>query len=323
MGSLRTMASISPHNAFFRATFGQPRIAASLLRAVLSPDLAARIDFGALEARPEHFVDPKLSDRETDLLFRAPIDGNDAFVYLLFEHQSSVERMMAWRVLQYMVRIWDRWRRDHPRAACLPLIVPVVIYHGRRRWSAPLRFEQLVATAGGISVASPQTPSFSYVLFNLRDLSTQQIGELAVAASVKLFLLVLKHIHDERLPQLLHGWHELIREAVLADPGGLRLLEVLLTYLAASGAGMNETELVQCGKAVGHQGEEVAMTLAQQLVKKGIEQGKHGLVLRLLRLRFGELPAWAEQRMRDGTADDVERWAERILTASSLEEVLA
>jgi len=58
-------------------------------------------------------------------------------------------------------------------------------------------------------------------------------------------------------------------------------------------------------------------------IEQGIEQGNRQLVTRLLRLRFGELPAWAEQRVLDGTASDIDRWAERVLTASTVEEALS
>jgi hypothetical protein len=49
-------------------------------------------------------------------------------VYLLFEHQSAppTEGRMAERMLHYQVRIWGRWRADHPKARTLPMILPIV-----------------------------------------------------------------------------------------------------------------------------------------------------------------------------------------------------
>ena len=37
--------------------------------------------------------------------------------------------------------------------------------------------------------------------------------------------------------------------------------------------------------------------------------------------RFGEIPAWAEERLNKATGKELEQWADRILDASSLEEV--
>ena len=60
-------------------------------------------------------------------------------------------------------------------------------------------------------------------------------------------------------------------------------------------------------------------------VKQGIEQGvKQGIeqtLRRLLRVRFGGLPAWMEARIESASVDDLEAWSERVLTAASLEEV--
>ena len=106
----------TPHDAVFRQIFGVPANAASQLRAVLPPDLAARLDLGRLARVPESFVDEALKWRHSDLLFTAPLDGRDVYVYVLVEHQSSDDPLMAFRMLRYVTRIWDQHLRDHPRA---------------------------------------------------------------------------------------------------------------------------------------------------------------------------------------------------------------
>src|SRR5262245_22747576 len=79
----------SPHDGVFRRIFGVPANAASQLRAVLPGDLAARLDLDRLAPVPGSFVDDDLRRRHSDVLFTAPLDGRDAFVYVLVEHQSS------------------------------------------------------------------------------------------------------------------------------------------------------------------------------------------------------------------------------------------
>ena len=85
-------------------------------RAVLPAGLAGRLDLDRLTRVPASFVDEALKWRYSDLLFTAPLDGRDAFVYLLVEHQSSADPLMAFRMLRYVTRIWDHHLRDHPRA---------------------------------------------------------------------------------------------------------------------------------------------------------------------------------------------------------------
>jgi predicted transposase/invertase (TIGR01784 family) len=85
----------------FRRIFGAPENMASQLRAVLPPGLAGRLDLGRLTRVPGSFVDEALRWRHSDLLFAAPLDGRDAFVYVLVEHQSSADPLMAFRMLRY------------------------------------------------------------------------------------------------------------------------------------------------------------------------------------------------------------------------------
>jgi flagellar biosynthesis/type III secretory pathway protein FliH len=56
-------------------------------------------------------------------------------------------------------------------------------------------------------------------------------------------------------------------------------------------------------------------------VKKGIRQGEAQMLLRQLSLRFGDLPQSAREQVESADADTLLRWSERILTASTLDEV--
>jgi hypothetical protein len=57
--------------------------------------------------------------------------------------------------------------------------------------------------------------------------------------------------------------------------------------------------------------------------EQGIKEGERALVRRQLTLRFGKLPAGAERRIARASLAELERWAERVLTASSLAAVFA
>ncbi|MDX9722742.1 MAG: DUF4351 domain-containing protein [Myxococcota bacterium] len=61
----------------------------------------------------------------------------------------------------------------------------------------------------------------------------------------------------------------------------------------------------------------------QKGIEEGIEKGQRGVVRRLLTRRFGALPTWAQERLDQGSAAQLELWAERILDEETLEAVLA
>lgn len=62
--------------------------------------------------------------------------------------------------------------------------------------------------------------------------------------------------------------------------------------------------------------------LRQQGRKEGEQKGERKILVKLLRLRFGELSEAAVARIRAAKPRQIERWAERVLTARSLDEVL-
>jgi hypothetical protein len=56
-------------------------------------------------------------------------------------------------------------------------------------------------------------------------------------------------------------------------------------------------------------------------VERGIRQGEAQMLLRQLTLRFGVLPQSAHAQVQSADADTLLRWSERVLTASTLDEV--
>jgi predicted transposase YdaD len=71
---------------------------------------------------------------------------------------------------------------------------------------------------------------------------------------------------------------------------------------------------------------EAAMTIAEQLRQEGLQEGlqrQRALLRRLIVLKFGELHPSLHQRLAQADFDALDRLAERVVTASSLEELLA
>jgi hypothetical protein len=58
--------------------------------------------------------------------------------------------------------------------------------------------------------------------------------------------------------------------------------------------------------------------------REAIQQGERKLLLRLLRRRFGaEVDGETERRVAAAPAEQIEVWAERVLSATTLAELLA
>jgi len=174
----------SPHDALFKETFGQADIARSELELVLPTEVQSHFDLATLAVRPGSFVDEELQQVHSDLLYAvATKDGGEGLVYILFEHQSSQDPTMAFRLLRYMVRVWERWLRDHPESKTLPIVLPVLLHHGDGRWrTAPDFASMLDAGPELLDAVRPFQPMFRFVLDDLASLSLETLASRALHA---------------------------------------------------------------------------------------------------------------------------------------------
>ncbi len=77
--------------------------------------------------------------------------------------------------------------------------------------------------------------------------------------------------------------------------------------------------------------QEMKMSMAEWWKKEGLEegrkegrkQGETSLLKRQLRRRFDELPKWIDQRLEQASRQELEGWAERVLDAKRLEDVIS
>ena len=140
---------MAKHDALFKRIFSAPEHAAGELRTMLPGSLVAQLDLDSLEVVEGSFVSKELRLRHTDLLFRVPFreprhGQRYVYVYVLLEHQSRADPDMPFRILEYVVRIWAKLRADEPRRGTLPLVLPLVVHHGARAWSAPTSVHAMV-----------------------------------------------------------------------------------------------------------------------------------------------------------------------------------
>ena len=55
---------------------------------------------------------------------------------------------------------------------------------------------------------------------------------------------------------------------------------------------------------------------------EGQAEGSAGLLLKLLQLKFGQLPESVVGRVQSAEIEELDRWGERVLSAQSLEDIL-
>ena len=158
-----------------RWLFRQKENVQGLIR-ILAEELEEHLDFQRLTVLNRSFVDDTLRDLQSDMVFSVPFrdttQGEDVTVYILIEHQSTVDRMMGFRLLFYMCQIWNEQRSALERSRVpksrwrLRPIIPIVYYTGSQRWEMPL---SLSAVMDVPEVLSRFVPRFDTLFLGVKD----------------------------------------------------------------------------------------------------------------------------------------------------------
>jgi len=258
----------NPHDALFKETLSDRKIARSFFESYLPADLLSHIDLEGLEICKESFVEEELREVRCDLLYRTAIDGKPGYVYFLFEHKSYADPDVALQLLGYMSRIWGLHRKQQGGGA-LPVIVPLVLYHGRDAWNAG---EELI---GRFDNPPPCTlryiPNFHFLLIDLSRFSDEEIrGEVMLRATMMLFKYAFRPDYQQKL----HEIFSLLQE-LMGQETGLKCLETVIRYVFATleGAEVDTLKQIVDESLSVEKGEFVMTTIAEALFNKGLQQG--------------------------------------------------
>ncbi len=321
----------TPHDRLFHYVFSNPIHAEGELRTLLPAELSRRVDWSTLEALPTRLVDQKLAERRSDILFRAKLDGREVLLYLLLEHQSTADPLMVFRLLVYVVKIWEQYLREHPGAQRLPAVLPMVLHHSERGWTAPTNLRELIdLDHDTFSLCAPHLPTFGLLL---DDISKQEDDELrgrAMTDLARLTLLCLRSLPRSPQPVAdLRRWFDLCA-SVLSAADGTAAFSALARYILFT----TETERADLHAFAGELGpkaEEVIMTGAQMLIAEGRAEGraegkaegKAEALLKLLSAKFGTPSEAVVTRVQSASIDELDRWFDGALTAETLDAVFA
>jgi hypothetical protein len=156
-----------PHDAMFKQFFSQPRNAQEIFKSRLPEAVSSALDWPTLTLQPGSFVKSDLHQTHSDLLFTAELEGGPIFLYLLFEHQTSVDESMPLRLLAYMLEIWLQHREQYPKAK-LPPIIPFLLHQGPDKWSVSTEFVEMLAIPASLKhLLTAYQPNFHYSLLDL------------------------------------------------------------------------------------------------------------------------------------------------------------
>ena len=332
------------HDALYHRLFSHPGMVAQLLREFVAGPWLDGLDLDGMERLNAHFHAGTGERREGDMIWRIPRrGGEDAYLVLLLEFQSTPDHWMALRALVYTGLLWQHLVKEGrlPPGGGLPPVLPVVLYNGDRRWLAPLALRDLIGLPGD----SPPWRWQPDLRYHLVDEGAFPDEALAGRDTLPALLFRLENSPDpERVVALAdavlawfarHPGFEALRPAFAALLGGLMgplapgvgvpdgLLEVrnMLATRAETWKQQWLREGRQEGERMGRrEGERMGRREGERM---GRREGEAALLLRLLERRFGALPDRVRERIANADTPALEEWGLRVLDAGSLDDILA
>jgi predicted transposase YdaD len=322
----------------YKRLFAHREMVADLLAFVDEP-WVAEVEFETLERVSASYVSDDFREREDDIIWRARWRGGWLYVYLLLEFQSTVDRFMAVRILVYVGMLYQdliRGKQLTP-SGLLPPVLPIVLYNGQRKWTAAREVSELVESVpGGLEAYRPQ---MRYCLLEER---AYQDAELASMRNLVAALFRLENSREPedvvRILEALIEWLQAPGQADLrrAFVGWFRQvliprrmpdaeipeIEDLQEFRTMLAERVKEWERQWMRKGLQEGRQKGLQEGLQEGRQEGRQEGGAEFLLRLLSRKFGPLDAGIRQRIAQADTDRLLEWAERVLTAERLEDVL-
>lgn len=334
---------MADHDRGYKILFAQPKLVEDLLRGFVQEPWVEQLDFSTLKRVSGTYISEDLREREDDMVWRVGWGEKTLYVYLLLEFQSRPERFMALRMLAYVaLLLQDLLRRGETTSeGLLPPILPLLLYNGRERWTAPVELGRLIAHVPGLE---RYQPALRYLLIDegrysavelesLRNLSAavfrleqsrspEDVKRVVRALSVWLAepalgdvrRTFLTWIRNVLLPARLPG-------AELPEADDLREFEAMLEETVIDWTRDWKQQGIEEGRKEGRQqGRQEGRKEGR---KQGRKEGEILLFLRQLEHKFGPVAEDLRKRVRGAASDQILLWGERLLDAEDLDEVFS
>ncbi len=311
-----------PYDAGYKSFFSNTEMVVSLLRDFVPEKLLGKMDLSTLERSFSSYVSDDLRERHDDIIWRVKWKegGNEDkeenwfYIYLILEFQSSVDPWMALRILGYMTLLWQDLIKDGTVRSRdkLPPIFPIVLYNGKKTWTAARDVADLLIPISGPLAA--YQPRQKYFLID-----EGRIPEEALTANEGLVALLLRlervktqeemlpivdalllRLHDRKYAALRRAftvWISLVAQqaGIIGEDEALSSLQEVRTMLMERAAQW-KGEYIQQGVLIGEaRGEARGISIGEARgeargISIGESKGIRLALFNLLESRFGTLP---------------------------------
>ncbi len=182
------------HDSGYKRLLSNRTIFRQLVETFVNEEWVHSLDFDTSEPLDKSFISEHYKETESDLIFKIQGHDREVYIYILIEFQSTVDKFMALRVLNYITNFYMDYIANNSDVKKLPAVFPIVLYNGVAPWTAPVNLSELIE----------QTPplgrfalDFEYFLIAENEFSKEQL--LNIRNIVAILFLAESHYDIEVL----------------------------------------------------------------------------------------------------------------------------
>jgi predicted transposase/invertase (TIGR01784 family) len=250
-----------PHDSYARYILSDIEVAKAIMKSHLLPNMVKRINWTTLQLANKSFVNKRLRQLHSDVIYRCTLDDGKTHLYWICEHQSTQDKKLPLRTLEYMVMVMRQHMNEgHEK---LPLVMCTSIYAGvQSPYSEPVDIYDCFED----STLARECMFQSMKLVDLTIVSQEKLLQDKTAGLVQVVLQ--QGIKRDHLDWVNNN-RELINQLM-----GSKFGETSFIYLLGTDDNNDPNELMQAIMQAAPQYNDTIMTAARQLEIRGEKIGK-------------------------------------------------
>jgi len=317
---------IQPHDSFFKQVFSDPKKVKMLL-GIFAKDVAKSIH--SITPVNTEIFSSKSQKFMLDLLFSCKVKDQDAYIRIVLEHKSYLDKELPVQLSYYNSAIWEEAIKEKEY---YPPIINIVFYHGKGEWNIPTSLPILEDQN-----LEKYVSKLNYILIDLNKVSDEDIiSETYQDLCAQWAMLAMKHIFDSikgfiKVLELIADYiktHDYIEKS--------HCIFIVLDYIVSVKDNPEEVESI-LKELTG--GDKKVMTLTEKWMMEGLQEGlqkgkqeglqeglvkaKRDYVKSSILIKFGVLPKELEEKIE--TTDDIQTLDEmfkKVILAGKIEDIL-
>ena len=171
-------ANVCESSFIYKNLYSHKEVFLDLVKEMLKAPWAKELKAENLILVDKEYILSDYEENESDIVYKANIDGKEVIFYILLEFQSSVDYRMPLRLFFYINEILREYIKNlnkedkkNKKGFNVPAVIPIVLYNATREWNAPRYFKDIVNKS---ELFGDNIVNFKYELFDVNHQYTKE-----------------------------------------------------------------------------------------------------------------------------------------------------